>query len=57
MCSLFIHSYADAWKALLDAAETMAPDYDPEARLSLDKFVDQLPSVFNQVLWCLIALQ
>ncbi|XP_071730554.1 uncharacterized protein [Rutidosis leptorrhynchoides] len=40
---------ADAWKALLDAAETMTPDYDPEARLSLDKFVDQLPSVFNQV--------
>ncbi|KAK1430739.1 hypothetical protein QVD17_13695 [Tagetes erecta] len=40
---------ADAWKALLDTAEAMTPDYDPEARVSLDKFVDQLPSVFNQV--------
>ncbi|KAD6453692.1 hypothetical protein R6Q59_027840 [Mikania micrantha] len=40
---------ADAWKALLDTAEAMTPDYDPEARISLDKFVDQLPSVFNQV--------
>ncbi|GKA02040.1 alpha/beta hydrolase fold protein [Tanacetum coccineum] len=42
-------SAADAWKALLDTAEAMAPDYDPETRVSLDKFVDQLPSVFNQV--------
>ncbi|PWA60219.1 alpha/Beta hydrolase fold protein [Artemisia annua] len=42
-------SAADAWKALLDTAETMAPDYDPETRVSLNKFVDQLPSVFNQV--------
>ncbi|KAI7752973.1 hypothetical protein M8C21_026714 [Ambrosia artemisiifolia] len=40
---------ADAWKALLDTAQAMTPDYDPEARVSLDKFVDQLPSVFNQV--------
>ncbi|GJQ96841.1 alpha/beta hydrolase fold protein [Tanacetum coccineum] len=36
-------------KALLDTDEAMAPDYDPETRVSLDKFVDQLPSVFNQV--------
>nr|GFA12976.1 alpha/beta hydrolase fold protein [Tanacetum cinerariifolium] len=42
-------SAADAWKALLDTAEAMAPGYDPETRVSLDKFVDQLPSVFNQV--------
>lgn len=28
----------------------MAPQYDPEARVSLDKFIDQLPSVFNQVI-------
>ncbi|GJY85001.1 alpha/beta hydrolase fold protein [Tanacetum coccineum] len=42
-------SVADAWKALLDTAEAMAPDYDPETRVSLDKFVYQLPSVFNQV--------
>nr|GEY79501.1 hypothetical protein [Tanacetum cinerariifolium] len=34
---------------LLRAAETMAPGYDPETRVSLDKFIDQLPSVFNQV--------
>ncbi|GKC23472.1 alpha/beta hydrolase fold protein [Tanacetum coccineum] len=42
-------SAADAWKTLLDTAEAMVPDYDPETRVSLDKFVDQLPSVFNQV--------
>ncbi|KAK9067869.1 hypothetical protein SSX86_011980 [Deinandra increscens subsp. villosa] len=40
---------ADAWKTLLDTAESMTPNYDPEARISLNKFVDQLPSVFNQV--------
>ncbi|GKC02462.1 alpha/beta hydrolase fold protein [Tanacetum coccineum] len=42
-------SVADAWKTLLDTAEAMTPDYDPETRVSLDKFFDQLPSVFNQV--------
>nr|XP_043628228.1 uncharacterized protein LOC122599734 [Erigeron canadensis] len=42
-------SAADAWKALLDTAEAVVPDYDHEARVSLDKFVDQLPSVFGQV--------
>lgn len=26
------------------------PDYDPEAALSLNNFVDQLPAVFNQVI-------
>ncbi|KAM7493677.1 hypothetical protein LguiB_028286 [Lonicera macranthoides] len=40
---------SDAWKVLLDTAEAMTPDYDPEAVVSLNKFVDQLPSVFNQV--------
>ncbi|KAI3690144.1 hypothetical protein L2E82_48119 [Cichorium intybus] len=40
---------ADAWRVLLDTAEAMTPDYDPETRVSLNKFVDQLPSVFNQV--------
>ncbi|MCL7042385.1 hypothetical protein MKW94_029682, partial [Papaver nudicaule] len=39
----------DAWKALLDAAGTIAQEYDQEARVSLYKFVDQLPSVMNQV--------
>lgn len=40
---------ADAWRVLLDTAEAMTPDYDPETRVSLNKFVDQLPLVFNQV--------
>ncbi|CAI9755538.1 unnamed protein product [Fraxinus pennsylvanica] len=39
----------DAWKALVDVAERIIPDYDPEAAISLNKFVDQLPAVFNQV--------
>ncbi|GKB04964.1 alpha/beta hydrolase fold protein [Tanacetum coccineum] len=42
-------SAVDAWKALLETAEAMVPDYDPETRVLLNKFVDQLPSVFNQV--------
>lgn len=41
--------HGDAWRVLLDTAGTMTPDYDPEAMASLNKFVDQLPSVFNQV--------
>lgn len=36
-------------KALIDVAERIVPDYDPEAAVSLTKFVDQLPSVFGQV--------
>lgn len=44
------HMYhGDAWRGLLDTAGTMTPGYDPEAMASLNKFVDQLPSVFNQV--------
>ena len=27
----------------------MIPDYDPEVAVSVNKFVDQLPAVFNQV--------
>uniref|UniRef100_A0A5B6ZNX5 Uncharacterized protein n=1 Tax=Davidia involucrata TaxID=16924 RepID=A0A5B6ZNX5_DAVIN len=42
-------SASDAWKVLLDTAETIIPNYDQEAMVSLNKFVDQLPSVFNQV--------
>lgn len=34
---------------LLDAAETVVPNYDPEAVVSLTKFSEQLPSVFNEV--------
>ncbi|CAK9143703.1 unnamed protein product [Ilex paraguariensis] len=39
----------DAWNVLRDTAGAMVPDYDPEAVVSLTKFVDQLPSVFNQL--------
>ncbi|XP_010273904.1 PREDICTED: uncharacterized protein LOC104609313 isoform X2 [Nelumbo nucifera] len=39
----------DAWKALLDTAGAMIQEYDQEAMVSLTKFVDQLPSVMNQV--------
>ncbi|KAG8375256.1 hypothetical protein BUALT_Bualt10G0081600 [Buddleja alternifolia] len=39
----------DGLKTLIDMAERVVPDYDPEAAVSLTKFVDQLPSVFNQV--------
>lgn len=40
---------ADAWKVLLDTAGTMIPNYDPEVAVSINKFVDQLPAVFNQL--------
>nr|GFA37602.1 hypothetical protein [Tanacetum cinerariifolium] len=33
------------------ADEAMVPDYDPETRVSLNKSVDQLPSVFNGAVW------
>lgn len=39
----------DAWKVLVDAAEAMVPNNDQETLISLTKFVDQLPSVFDQV--------
>ncbi|CAB4265966.1 unnamed protein product [Prunus armeniaca] len=38
----------DAWKALVDAAGAMLPD-NQETLSSLTKFVDQLPSVLNEV--------
>ncbi|KAI3995008.1 hypothetical protein MKX01_019822 [Papaver californicum] len=47
--SLATSASGDAWRALLDAAGTIAQQYDQEARVSLNKFVDQLPSVVNQV--------
>lgn len=40
----------DAWKILLDAAGAIVPDRDQEVLNSLTNFVDQLPSVFNQVI-------
>ncbi|XP_042004392.1 uncharacterized protein LOC121753243 [Salvia splendens] len=42
-------SVTDGWKMLIDVAERVLPGYDPEATVSLTKFVDQLPSVFSQV--------
>lgn len=40
----------DAWKMLLDAAGAIIPDSDQEVLNSVTKFVDQLPSVVNQVI-------
>ncbi|KAL8536604.1 hypothetical protein ACS0TY_011978 [Phlomoides rotata] len=39
----------DGLRTLIDVAERVLPGYDPEATMSLTKFVDQLPGVFNQV--------
>lgn len=39
----------DAWKALFDLAGGLIREYDQEAMVSMTKFVDQLPSVMNQV--------
>ena len=51
MLQLFISTknIGDAWKVLLDAAGTMILDNDQETVTSISKFVDQLPSVFNEV--------
>ncbi|XP_031371858.1 uncharacterized protein LOC116187341 isoform X2 [Punica granatum] len=39
----------DAMRVLFDTAGSIIKEYDQEALVSLTKFVDQLPSVFNQV--------
>ncbi|KAF8406826.1 hypothetical protein HHK36_005947 [Tetracentron sinense] len=39
----------DAWKTLFDTAGALMQEYDQEAMVSLTKFIDQLPSVMNQV--------
>eukprot|EP00262_Sarcandra_glabra_P015993 TRINITY_DN5061_c0_g1_i2.p1 TRINITY_DN5061_c0_g1~~TRINITY_DN5061_c0_g1_i2.p1 ORF type:complete len:179 (+),score=30.28 TRINITY_DN5061_c0_g1_i2:216-752(+) len=39
----------DAWNALFDTARAIIQEYDREAMVSLTKFIDQLPSVMNQV--------
>lgn len=44
-----VYNLVDGWRTLIDVAERVLPDYDPEATVSLTKFVDQLPSVFGQV--------
>jgi hypothetical protein len=46
----------DAWKALFDLAGGFLREYDQEAMVSLSKFVDQLPSVMNQVLYELMLV-
>lgn len=60
-CELYVYSflmlqlftaylYLDkTWKVLVDAAGAMIPNNDQETLTSLTKFVDQLPSVFGQV--------
>ncbi|URE04837.1 hypothetical protein MUK42_20648 [Musa troglodytarum] len=47
--SMARNASGDAWKALLDTAGLLIQDYDQEAVVSLTKFIDQLPSVINQV--------
>lgn len=44
-----VPTLGDGLKTLLEMAERVVPDYDPEASVSLTKFMDQLPSVFSQV--------
>ncbi|XP_031287043.1 uncharacterized protein LOC116145737 isoform X1 [Pistacia vera] len=39
----------DAWKVLLDTAGAIIPGNDQESLVSLNNFVNQLPSVFSQV--------
>ncbi|KAF8036145.1 hypothetical protein BT93_C1983 [Corymbia citriodora subsp. variegata] len=39
----------DAFKMLFDAAGAVIAEYDQEAQVSLNKFIDQLPLVLNQV--------
>ncbi|KAJ0983766.1 hypothetical protein J5N97_002122 [Dioscorea zingiberensis] len=39
----------NAWKTLLDTAGTLVQEFDREVMMSLNKFVDQLPSVMGQV--------
>lgn len=48
--SLKFSFIGDAWKALIDTAGGMIQDQ--ETIVSLTKFVDQLPSVMNQVTAC-----
>lgn len=45
-----LHNIGDAWKALVDGAEAVMSQNDPELYSSVTQFVDQLPSVLNEVL-------
>jgi hypothetical protein len=47
ICHEFV---GDAWNALFELVGGVIREYDQEAMVSVSKFVDQLPSVMNQVL-------
>ncbi|KAK4783376.1 hypothetical protein SAY86_007750 [Trapa natans] len=47
--SLARNASGDAIKVIFDTAGSIIKEYDQEALVSLTKFVDQLPSVLNQV--------
>lgn len=47
--SMARNASGDAWKLLLNTAEALIPGSDKESLVSLNNFVDQLPSVFGQV--------
>lgn len=46
--SMATSASGNAWNAMLDMA-SMIPNYNQEAKESLTRFIDQLPSVMNQV--------
>ncbi|CAO2818527.1 unnamed protein product [Amaranthus hypochondriacus] len=47
--SMATSATGDAWKALVDGAEAVMSKNDPELYSSVTQFVDQLPSVLNEV--------
>ncbi|XP_050218865.1 uncharacterized protein LOC126669444 [Mercurialis annua] len=49
MYSMARNASGDAWKMLIDTAGAILPDSEKESLVSLTRFVDQLPSVMNQV--------
>ncbi|KAL5698218.1 hypothetical protein ACHQM5_029285 [Ranunculus cassubicifolius] len=49
MYPMAVNASGDAWKTILDTAGSMIKQYDQEALVSLNNFIDQLPSVMNQV--------
>uniref|UniRef100_A0A1D1Z7N4 Nucleoporin nup211 n=1 Tax=Anthurium amnicola TaxID=1678845 RepID=A0A1D1Z7N4_9ARAE len=49
MYSMARNASGDTWKAFLDTAGALIQGYDKETVISLNRFVDQLPSVMNEV--------
>ncbi|CAN1786783.1 hypothetical protein LINPERHAP1_LOCUS17364, partial [Linum perenne] len=47
--SMARNASGDAWNTLLDMAGAIIPENNQEALVAVTKFVDQLPSVMNQV--------